>query len=306
MNPCVSDKEIVWPPMVMIMNTRYQQEENGKWIGMGNQELLDYFSPYEPLKARHSYGPQGHRGMSVLMFESSVVGYHNADRLSKDFKESGKGKDAWDRVHFAFLPGGKRQLFGFIAERKDLESFNQHCQGKALLKFDMRLYQEVVVKKMRQMSEENQDLMFFKNKAAKEKMHSKALEESFGIPSEHLKKTLEDSKIVRQKTKMHNEQIKEEMDYQEKFFNDQLKIIHEGRVVLEENIEKQQQEERNNVEQSPLKDDEVQKLINCQEERIEEFIVEKETLIKSFEARRLELRRGYWEEEIALEKCWIC
>ena len=42
---------------------------------MGNQELLDYFGEYAATKARHSYGPAGHRGISVLIFESSAVGY---------------------------------------------------------------------------------------------------------------------------------------------------------------------------------------------------------------------------------------
>ncbi|KAK4786163.1 hypothetical protein SAY86_002852 [Trapa natans] len=64
----VKDHEIVWPPMVIIMNTRLEQDENEKWIGMGNAELLDYFNSYKPVKARHSYGPQGHRGTSILIF----------------------------------------------------------------------------------------------------------------------------------------------------------------------------------------------------------------------------------------------
>ena len=44
-----------------------------QWIGLGNQELLDYFSTYDAVRARHSYGPQGHRGMSVLIFEAYLT-----------------------------------------------------------------------------------------------------------------------------------------------------------------------------------------------------------------------------------------
>ncbi|XP_009776986.1 protein SUPPRESSOR OF GENE SILENCING 3-like [Nicotiana tabacum] len=63
------DKEIVWPPTVIIMNMVLEKDENDKWIGMGNQELHDYFSSYAAVKAtRSSYGPQGHRGVSVLIF----------------------------------------------------------------------------------------------------------------------------------------------------------------------------------------------------------------------------------------------
>ena len=50
------------------MNTRLEQDENDKWIGMGNQELLEYFSSYAAVKARHLYGPLEHYGTSVLIF----------------------------------------------------------------------------------------------------------------------------------------------------------------------------------------------------------------------------------------------
>ncbi|KAJ8548089.1 hypothetical protein K7X08_021325 [Anisodus acutangulus] len=67
----VKDKEIMWPPMVIIMNTALEKDDNDKWIGMGNQELRDYFSSYAAVKAvKYSY-----RGMSVLVFEATPVGY---------------------------------------------------------------------------------------------------------------------------------------------------------------------------------------------------------------------------------------
>ncbi|KAF2293757.1 hypothetical protein GH714_004507 [Hevea brasiliensis] len=90
LNERVKDYEIVWPPMVVIMNTRYEQEENGKYIGMGNRELLDHFKTYTAVKARHSYGPQGHRGISVLIFDDTAAGYLEAVRLHKHFKEQGR------------------------------------------------------------------------------------------------------------------------------------------------------------------------------------------------------------------------
>ena len=96
---------------------------------MGNQELLDYFSSYAAVKARHSYGPQGHRGMSVLIFESSAMGFLEAERLHNHFQEQGTDKEAWDHHRVLFYPGGKRQLYGYMAEKQDLDSFNQHSQG---------------------------------------------------------------------------------------------------------------------------------------------------------------------------------
>jgi len=100
---------------------------------MGNQELLDYFSSYAAVKARHSYGPKGHRGMSVLMFEASASGYLEAERLHKHFSDQGTNKEAWfsnRRNSMLHLPGGDRQLFGYMAAKDDLEFFNRHCQGQ--------------------------------------------------------------------------------------------------------------------------------------------------------------------------------
>jgi len=96
---------------------------------MGNQELLDCFSGYAALKARHSYGPHGHRGMSVLIFEPSVAGYLESVRLYKHFKEQGRDREAWDRCKNPFVPGGKRQLYGYMASREDLDVFNKHSGG---------------------------------------------------------------------------------------------------------------------------------------------------------------------------------
>ncbi|XP_047949802.1 protein SUPPRESSOR OF GENE SILENCING 3-like [Salvia hispanica] len=57
-----ADKGIIWPPMVVILNTKHDKDDNDKWIGMGNEDLLEYFSEYPATKARHSYGPQIAKG----------------------------------------------------------------------------------------------------------------------------------------------------------------------------------------------------------------------------------------------------
>ncbi|KAG9142731.1 hypothetical protein Leryth_005484 [Lithospermum erythrorhizon] len=249
--PGGGDKEIVWPPMVIIRNTHHDKDENEKWIGMGNPELLDYFSDYAASKASHSYGPQGHRGMSVLIFEASAVGYLEAARLSSDFENKVRDRAAWERCGLsAFHPGGKRQLFGYLADKKDLDFFNQHSQGKSKLKFEMKSHQEMVVKQFRQMGEDNQQLLRLKSKFSEAQKHSKALEETYGIVSEKLRKTLEENRIVRQKTKILHEQNKEEMDYQEKFFKEKLTLIEEARKEKEEYFEKIQQNERQKIKQN--------------------------------------------------------
>uniref|UniRef100_A0A3Q7GD68 XS domain-containing protein n=1 Tax=Solanum lycopersicum TaxID=4081 RepID=A0A3Q7GD68_SOLLC len=76
------DKKILWPPMVIIMNTALAKDDNEKRIGMGNQELRDFFSSCTLINSvRHSYGPQGHRGISVLIFEATAMGYIQAQVL---------------------------------------------------------------------------------------------------------------------------------------------------------------------------------------------------------------------------------
>ncbi|GMI81161.1 SUPPRESSOR OF GENE SILENCING 3 [Hibiscus trionum] len=307
------DHEIVWPPMVIIMNTRLEQDENDKWIGMGNQELLDYFSSYAAAKARHSYGPQGHRGMSLLIFESTARGYLEAERLHKHFSDQGTDREAWERRRVLFYPGGKRQLYGYMATKEDIDIFNQHSQGKSRLKFEMRSYQEMVVKQIRQMSEDNQQLIFYKNKVAKEQRLKNALEESLGIVSNKLRKTMEENRIVRQRTKMQHEQNKEEMDYQEQFFNDQIKFIHEARDEKEENFEKLQQQQRekfvkqstpnpSNTEEYRRRADEIAKFIKFQDEEMEAFVAEREQLISVHEKKMVDMRRRHREEEVELEK----
>lgn len=100
-----------------------------QWKGMGSQELLDYFSSYAALKARHSYGPQGHRGMSALIFEGSAAGYLEGLRLHNHFREQGRDRKAWDCSRVTFCPGAKHQLYGFMALKEDLAIFNQHSKG---------------------------------------------------------------------------------------------------------------------------------------------------------------------------------
>ncbi|XP_062083741.1 protein SUPPRESSOR OF GENE SILENCING 3 [Humulus lupulus] len=307
------DHEIVWPPMVLVMNTKLEQDDNDKWIGMGNQELLEYFNSYHPAKARHAYGPQGHRGMSVLIFESSARGYLEAERLHKHFVGHGSDRDAWNRRNRTlFLPGGKRRLYGFLAVKEDLDVFNQHSQGKAKLKHEMRSYHETVVTEIRQMSEDNQQLGYYKDKYSREQRHAKALKESFDVVSNKLRKTIAESRIVRHRTKMQQDENKEEMILQEEFFKDQLKIIHDSRDVKEENFERLQQEEREKVKVSKSKAktsnnavetgaEEISKFVELQEKEMEQYVEEREKLEKAHEEKIKEMKKRHWEEEVQLE-----
>lgn len=103
---------------------------------MGTNELRQYFSEYDTQKAKHSYGPNGHRGMSALIFEASAVGYMEAERLHKHFAAQGTDREAWNccnrGIAGMFYEGGKRQLYGFLACKDDMENFNLHCQSMSI------------------------------------------------------------------------------------------------------------------------------------------------------------------------------
>ncbi|KAH9317167.1 hypothetical protein KI387_018936, partial [Taxus chinensis] len=181
-----------------------------KWRGMGNKELFEYFKGYKAMKARHAYGPNGHRGMSVLIFEDSAIGYLEAENLHKHFVKEGRGKDDWDRRRVLFHPGGKRVLYGYIATQEDMEIFNKHSKGNTRLKHDMRPYQVMVVEPMEKMNEDNQKLMWFKNKVAKEQEHNKILEEAVSIVGGKLRMKESEIKIIRQRaTDQHEESTRE-------------------------------------------------------------------------------------------------
>ncbi|KAH7865105.1 hypothetical protein Vadar_002346 [Vaccinium darrowii] len=294
----VKDRAIVWPPMVVIMNTKLEQDENEKWLGMGNQELLDSFSSYAAVKARHSYGPQGHRGMSVLIFESSAMGFLEAERLHNHFQEQGKDRDAWDRGAVYFSPGGKRQLYGYMARKQDLDHFNRHCNDKdTILKFETRSYQEMVVNQLRQMSEDNRELIWLKEKVAKEQRHSKAFAESSKVLSERLRHTAKGNCSLRQRSKMQHEQHKEEMDSQEQFFIDQLEAI--------EMIQEERKKEKAHVSAGGdrrQREEEFEKFAKSQQKEMEKYVSEKEKLEQIYEDRKISIRQRRFEEDIQLEK----
>ncbi|XVE67343.1 hypothetical protein DITRI_Ditri08aG0152900 [Diplodiscus trichospermus] len=314
LNDRAADHEIVWPPMVIIMNTRYEQDENGKWTGMGNQELLNYFSSYAAVKARHSYGPQGHRGISVLIFESSAAGYLEAARLHKHFKEQGRDRDAWDCSRVPFCPGGKRQLYGYIAMKEDLDIFNRHSQGKSKLKFEIRSYQEMVESQIKKINDDSQQLSQLKKKVAQEQMHSQVLAESLGRLSEKLRQTTEESCIMRLQTRFRREQNIEELGAKEQYFKDKIKIIYQAIDSKEDNFEKLQRAVRERVKQSKAnltnnedqysttEMEEKMGFLIVQEKKMEEFNAEREKLMKSHQDGRLAITERYWEELIELEK----
>ncbi|ONM33683.1 Protein SUPPRESSOR OF GENE SILENCING 3 [Zea mays] len=282
-----TDREIVWPPMVIVMNTLLEKDDDDKWKGMGNQELLDYFKDYAVTKARHAYGPSGHRGMGLLLFESSAVGYIEAERLHRHFVAQGTDRNAWNLRKDRFVPGGKRQLHGFLASKEDME--------------------------MKQMSEDNQQLNYLKNKMVKTEQRSKAVEETLGIITQKLRETMEENVFVKRKAKEKHLEYEEEMKHQEEFFHSQIEGIHKATEDKEKRFEKLLQEERSKArrfdvdsgtteEDRKLRKEHVQKFIDCQVKNVAEFEAERDELIKGHEEKKMKLKKQYMEKELELER----
>ncbi|KAE8700738.1 SGS3 [Hibiscus syriacus] len=223
------DHELVWPPMVVISNTLTSNIQDGKFIGMGNQELLEHFSSYPALKAQHSYGPKGHRGLSVLIFEKSAVGYLEAERLHKNFLEQRLGRSAWNSCTNEVLPSGERQLYGYMALKEDLDVFNQHFQGKSKIKFELKSYQEAVLNEIKEMKENSQHVILLKDRLEEETKRAEVFERSVNNLSRNLQQKMEDIRIFEKRVKSMHEENEEEIESQESFYKDQIKIL-EARV----------------------------------------------------------------------------
>ncbi|KAL1336322.1 hypothetical protein HN51_030710 [Arachis hypogaea] len=299
----VKDHEIVWPPMVVIMNTRHEQDENNKWYGMGNQELLDCFSNYAAQKARHSYGPQGHRGMSMLIFDASPAGYLEAVRLHKHFKEQGRDKEAWNLCQNPIVPGGKRQLYGYLASREDMDIFNWHCAGKSKLKFEMRSYQDTVESKIKHINDDSRLLGYFKDKIAKEQLKSKVLEESLSRMTGKLRITMEENLVMRERVKEHHQESTEEMDAQEIFFKQQLQIIEQAIVSKEDDYDVLQQARlEKGVEENIHSVEKVIGFLSVEESRMKQFGEVRINIAKIYHQKMMALRKKQFEEQLELVK----
>ncbi|KAK4357888.1 hypothetical protein RND71_023498 [Anisodus tanguticus] len=127
------------------------------------RELRDYFSSYDVKTVKHS---NGHRGISAMVFEAIVMGTWRLCFSVSIFLKKGRDRDAWERNPVRFNLEGIRKLYGYRAQKRDLDNFNQHSH---------------VRNAAMHMSEDNQQLVWFKNQAAKYQKKTKALEETLSL-----------------------------------------------------------------------------------------------------------------------------
>uniref|UniRef100_A0A0E0MKJ7 XS domain-containing protein n=1 Tax=Oryza punctata TaxID=4537 RepID=A0A0E0MKJ7_ORYPU len=268
-----TDRPIVWPPVVIVMNTRLEQDKDGKWKGMGNQELLSYFSKYHVKESCHAYGPDGHSGMSALIFEGSAVAYKEAERLHNHFVDQRTDRYAWLN-HRIIIPGGKRQLYGFLAEKEDLEAFNRHHER-----------------------------------------HSKEVEEALGVETQKLQGAIEDNIILRRKTMEMLLECEEQMEFNTKFYHEEIESLRKDTEEKESEFERLLQEElaraiecdvdsetSETTENCRLREERIQRIIDCQVKDVEEFDAEQDELIKAHEEKKAKVKMEYMTKDVGLEE----
>ncbi|PHT36546.1 hypothetical protein CQW23_24246 [Capsicum baccatum] len=75
---------------------------------------------------------------------------------------------------------GNAIQYGYMANKRDIDNCNQHSTGKSRLKFELRSYKGTYWNSAKQMRDDNQQLIWLKNKA-------KALEECLSLGRDNTK-----------------------------------------------------------------------------------------------------------------------
>ncbi|KAL3700438.1 hypothetical protein R1sor_018460 [Riccia sorocarpa] len=302
------DTPIVWPPMVVIRNTQLEQDESEKWLGMGNKELLDLFKTHNPVKARHSYGPQGHRGISILIFSESPTGYYDAQRLDKHFKDVRRGRDNWNTYGKpVFQPGGDRILYGYIATPDDLEVFNKHSRGKQNLKWEQRSLQEMVLIPMRKMGDENKKVAYLQGQVQREMAHSKTLKKTMSVMMKKLHMREDELRVIRERAREQYQLQETEMADMESLYKSKIEQLKQEILEKEAGLQKVHEDyEQEHLDQCEQLEQRVRKI---PKDELSDELKQQKTLVEEELAKHTELvercikRQEEWEaQKVQLQK----
>ncbi|KAJ7540002.1 hypothetical protein O6H91_11G118200 [Diphasiastrum complanatum] len=132
------EKSIVWPPVVIIENTRLAMDQTTrKYTGLDNDEVRAFLKGVNDVnysRVMALYDMRGHKGKTLVTFPADDLGYINAQTLSDCLQRIGRGREHWMRVkpqnsysnvgwnaHGLVTKEGKRILYGYLARPEDME-----------------------------------------------------------------------------------------------------------------------------------------------------------------------------------------
>ncbi|KAL3679145.1 hypothetical protein R1sor_022101 [Riccia sorocarpa] len=160
------DKTIVWPPVVIIENTRSGwDEERKKWNGLGSDDIKKSLKDVKNLdyaNVKCLFDMNGQKSSAFVIFPATYEGYFEAEAFNNLLERRGKGRDQWMRVRPQDLnprttrgwntpdlvsPDGKRTLYGYLAQPEDVQRADPH---RTSLKWFMESYNEKVLKPCQQ------------------------------------------------------------------------------------------------------------------------------------------------------------
>ncbi|CAM6094349.1 unnamed protein product [Calypogeia fissa] len=144
---------IVWPPIVVVENTRTGMGADRRWEGVTNSEMALVLNELGHLhgRAKSIWDKFGHRGIVHVEFEPTQEGLQEAERLHNYYLQNGRGRVQWDIIRpfktglpgFDNVPEGpdftlldevtkttKRVLYGYLALKKDVDKIFSKKQRK--------------------------------------------------------------------------------------------------------------------------------------------------------------------------------
>ncbi|XP_047330405.1 uncharacterized protein LOC124933994 [Impatiens glandulifera] len=144
------DDMILWPPVVIIMNTSTGKSKDGRSEGLGNRAMDMKIRDlgFGTGKSRTLYGKDGHMGVTLIKFPSDKSGLTEAIRLSEHFERENHGRRGWTRVQSSIsnrddetknpnlvkldVKTGERGrvLYGFVGTVFDLEKLDFETRKK--------------------------------------------------------------------------------------------------------------------------------------------------------------------------------
>ncbi|KAJ7548047.1 hypothetical protein O6H91_08G115200 [Diphasiastrum complanatum] len=237
------DSCIVWPPVVIIENTRLAKDpKTRKFTGLDNEEVRTFLkgvSSVEYSRVMAVYDFRGHKGKTLVTFPGNDLGYINAQTLNDCLQRIGRGREQWIKVmpvdssnfegwdtEDLLTEDGKRILYGYLARPKDMEHVDPH--KKHVKKWSVENLEEKVHRPARQ---RNQD-------AEKAEARRKELEQVVEEAANHLQNEKTGVDMLKEALNKINKEIEEGREREEAAEARHRQELSLRRKAFEEDLQK--------------------------------------------------------------------